>query len=67
MSEPIIDEKWGVWYIRCRRGSLDFIAWCGLRPMSAPDPINEPQEPLFFEFGDTAALAIERLKKSITP
>lgn len=42
-----------------------FKAWCALRPLLGPDLISEPQEPVYFQFGETREEALIKLGDSI--
>ena len=40
-------------------------AWGGLQPVVGTSPIDEPQEPVYFQYHRTAELALEALEKEL--
>lgn len=44
---------------------LRWMAWATIIPMTDAGPINEPADPLWFEFGATEEEAIECLKTCV--
>jgi hypothetical protein len=53
-------------YFKCRpprNASVGgFVAWCAFQPLTMADAVTEPAEPVFFDFGQTEAQAIQRLQ-----
>lgn len=56
----------GDWHIASANGlSGRFVAWGKMGPIVADDPVREPGEHVFFEFGETREAAVKRLIDSL--
>jgi hypothetical protein len=66
MSEEIKTEYYRTVFItsrKCRNFKEGtFIAWMGLQPPTANNPIEDENEPIYFNFGKTQNEAIEKIK-----
>lgn len=54
-------------FYKCRVANRlpGFIAWATLVPMTDLDPVREPAEPLWFDFGTTEEQAIAKVQKGV--
>lgn len=56
------------WHIKSRpthRNQDLYIAWAAREPLTTDDPHTEPQRDVWFEFGDSEANAIAKLKSKL--
>lgn len=56
-SKPRLSLSGGTGFFksrRCLRRQEIFVAWATLIPMTSAGPVEEPAEPLWFDFGTTA-------------
>lgn len=51
----------GDWYVATARGKHGWVSWAKLGPITADDPIAEPGQNVWFNFGDTRTEARENI------
>jgi len=59
--------KYAFYKTRLAHNSMEvFLAWGGLKPLEMDCPVKEPQDPIYFCYGDTEDKAVEMLEDEIT-